>query len=253
MATEPHAAGSLRYPPGGRGREPSRDSRQAVPCLTACGLCAGSTATRGESIPRRSTCGTAPDEEELMSRDDALAIARDRGLHLIPDFPEHLTDGPASCRIGKVSLPVHWEQDPEAAHGGEPDPLPWFEAPCRGRDLLAGNGGAYPRRMLAWCPARQISYNVSRAEMGQMSQQARYYVAGFLAGNQPGPPPPSDPDAGRGSGGLLRGRERADHPAAVDGAPRVIHVPSVPRRPGHRLQLQHVRRRPRLSRYPGAP
>jgi hypothetical protein len=68
-------------------------------------------------------------------------------------------------------------------------------AQCGGRDLLAGNGGTYPGCMLAWCPARQVSYNVSRAEMGQMWQQARYYVAGFLAGNQPGPPPPSDPDA----------------------------------------------------------
>jgi hypothetical protein len=32
--------------------------------------------------------------------------------------------------------------------------------------------------------------------MGQMWQQARYYVAGFLAGNQPGPPPPAEPGAG---------------------------------------------------------
>jgi len=78
---------------------------------------------------------------------------------------------------------------------GEPDPLLWFEAPCGGRDLLTGNGGTYPGRMAAWCPAKKVSYNVSLAEMGQMSQQARYYVAGFLAGNQPGPPPPPDPDA----------------------------------------------------------
>jgi hypothetical protein len=28
-----------------------------------------------------------------------------------------------------------------------------------------------------------------------MSQQARYYVARFLAGNQRGPPPPQDSDA----------------------------------------------------------
>jgi hypothetical protein len=34
--------------------------------------------------------------------------------------------------------------------------------------------------------------NVSLAEMGQMSQEARYWVARFLAGNQPGEPPPPD-------------------------------------------------------------
>jgi hypothetical protein len=135
-----------------------------------------------------------PGEPELMSRDDALAIARSRGLHLIPEWPEHLTTGPVCCWIGKVSLPVHWEQDPESARVPEPDPLLWFEAQCGGRDLLTGNGGTFPGRMSAWCPARQVSYNVSRTEMGQMSDQARYYVAGFLAGNQPGPPP-SDPDA----------------------------------------------------------
>ena len=47
-----------------------------------------------------------------------------------------------------------------------------------------------------------VSYNVSLAEMGQMSQQARYYVAGFLAGNQPRPPPPPDPDADTDPGDL---------------------------------------------------
>ena len=135
-----------------------------------------------------------PSEAELMSRDEALAIARSRGLHLIPEWPEHQTTGPAFCRIGAVSLPVGWEQVPEPEQAGEPDPLLWFEAPCGGRDLLAGNGGTYPGRMAAWCPAKKVSYNVSLAEMGQMSQQARYYVAGFLAGNQPGPPPPPDPD-----------------------------------------------------------
>ena len=140
-----------------------------------------------------------PGGAELMSRDEALAIARSRGLHLVPEWPGHLTAGPAWCRIGMVSLPVRWEQLPEPEQAGEPDPLLWFEAPCGGRDLLAGNGGTYRGRMQAWCPEKQVSYNVSLAEMGQMSQEARYWVAGFLAGNLPGPPPPdldADPDPG---------------------------------------------------------
>jgi hypothetical protein len=136
-----------------------------------------------------------PGEAELMPRDEALAIARSRGLHLIPEWPEHLTTGPAWCRIGKVSRPLRWEHVPEPGQDQGPDPVLWFEAPCGRRDLLTGSGGTYPGRMAAWCPDKQVSYNVSLAEMGQMSQQARYYVAGFLAGNQPGPPSPLDPDA----------------------------------------------------------
>lgn len=126
-------------------------------------------------------------EAELMSREEALAIARDRGLHLIPEWPEHLVTGPASCWIGKVSPPLRWEHVPEPEQAEELDPLLWFEAPCGGRDLLDGNGGTYPGRMSVWCPDK-VRYNVSVAEMGQMSQQTRYYVAGFLAGNRSGPP-----------------------------------------------------------------
>jgi hypothetical protein len=147
-----------------------------------------------------------PGGAELMSREEALAIARDRGLNLIPEWPEHQVTGPALCRIGAVSLPVRWEQVPEAARAGEPDPLLWFEAPCGGRDLLVGNGGTFRGRMSAWCPDKQVSYNVSLAEMGQMSQEARYWVAGFLAGNQPGPPPPPDPDADTDPGDLTAWR-----------------------------------------------
>jgi hypothetical protein len=143
-----------------------------------------------------------PGEAELMSRDEALAIARGRGLHLIPEWPGHLTTGSAWCRIGKVSLPLRWEDVQEPEHAQAPDPLLWFEAPCGGRDQLVGSGDTYPGRMAAWCPDKQVSYNVSLAEMGQMSQQARYYVAGFLAGNQPGPPPPPDPDSGIEAGDL---------------------------------------------------
>jgi hypothetical protein len=151
-----------------------------------------------------------PSEAELMSRDEALAIARDRGLHLIPEWPEHQTTGPAFCRIGNVSPPVRWEYVPETTQVSEPDPLLWFEAPCGGRDLLTGNGSTYPGRMSAWCPNKRVSYNISLAEMGRMSQQARYYVAGFLAGNQPGPPPPPDPDADTDPGDLTAWKAAAD-------------------------------------------
>jgi hypothetical protein len=151
-----------------------------------------------------------PGEAELMSRDEALAIARSQGLHLVPEWPEHRTTGPAWCRIRAVSLPGRWEQVPEAEQADELDPLLWFEGSCGGRDLLTGNGGTFPGRMSAWCPDKQVSYNVSLAEMGQMSRESRYYVAGFLAGNQPGPPPPPDFDADIDPGDLIAWRAAVD-------------------------------------------
>lgn len=54
-----------------------------------------------------------PGEAELMSRDEALAIARSRSLHRIPEWPEQQVAGPAFCRIGTLSLPVGWERVPE--------------------------------------------------------------------------------------------------------------------------------------------
>ena len=136
-----------------------------------------------------------PGGSVLMSREQALDIARSRGEHLILEWPEQTTTGPALCWIGPVSLPVRWEEVSDTEPSQDRDPLLWFEAPCGGRDLLTGNGGTFPGRMSAWCPDKQVSYNVSLAEMGEMSEQARYYVAGFLAGNQPGPPPAPDPDS----------------------------------------------------------
>jgi hypothetical protein len=133
----------------------------------------------------------SPDEEALlMPQEDAVAIAHGQGLNLILEWPEQLTTGPPWCWIGKVALPLRWEHLP--GDPPEPDEQLWFEASCGGRDLLTGNGGTFPGRMAAWCPDKRVSYNVSFSEIGQMSQQASYFVAGYLAGSQPGPPPPKD-------------------------------------------------------------
>lgn len=136
-----------------------------------------------------------PDGEAgLLPCGEAIALARARGLNLIAEWPQQQTTGPPWCWIGKVSLPLRWEQPP-AEPQAAPDPDLWFEAPCGGRDLLTGSGATFPGRMAAWCPDKRVAYNVSLGEMGQMSPQARYFAAGFLAGNQPGPPPPdSDTD-----------------------------------------------------------
>ncbi|MEW2590963.1 hypothetical protein AB0893_11145 [Micromonospora aurantiaca] len=120
-------------------------------------------------------------ELELMARGEAIAFAHEREANLVARFPPSGEAVP-SCIVAKVSLPLRWERAPL----DEPviDERLWFEAPC-GRDVLVGNGHTVTGRMAAWCPHEGVGYNVSRAEMRVMSEEARYFVAGFLAGSEP--------------------------------------------------------------------
>jgi hypothetical protein len=131
-------------------------------------------------------------ESRLMARDEAIALARARGANLVAWWPFAVGQVP-SCIVAKVSAPPRWEQ--LSADDGPADDVPipvderlWFEAACGGRDFIVGNGHTYPGRLAAWCPHRRVGYNVSLAEMGAMPEETRYFVAGFLAGNEPGYP-----------------------------------------------------------------
>lgn len=141
-------------------------------------------------------------ELERMPRDDALAIARSRGVHLVVEswtvsqsmHDNSISPGEPVCFIGPVAVPVRWEELPD-----EPDEVTrlderlWFDAPCGGRDLLMdGSGHTFRGRMNAWCPAKREAYNISLGEMGEMSDEARYFVLGFLSGSEP--PDPNDLD-----------------------------------------------------------
>lgn len=127
-------------------------------------------------------------ESEPMARDAAIALARARDACLIAWWPAGGDEDQPSCIIGRVTLPLRWEMLPEES-APTADPRLWFDAPCGGRDLLLpGQGHTFTGRMSAWCPHQQLSYNVSLSEMGAMSDEARYFVLGFLSGNEPGPP-----------------------------------------------------------------
>jgi hypothetical protein len=128
---------------------------------------------------------------ELAStaRDEAIAIARARGEHLIAWWPAGSADGPPSCIIGKVATPLRWEELPDADQArATPDERLWFEASCGGRDFLVGNPHTFTGRMAAWCPHQRRGYNVSLSELGEMSDGSRYFIRGFLSGSEPGPP-----------------------------------------------------------------
>jgi hypothetical protein len=89
--------------------------------------------------------------------------------------------------LSKVTLPLRWER--VEAVGEEIDERLWFEASCGGRDSLDGrNPHTFIGRMSAWCPHQQVGYNVSLAELAEMSSEARYFVKGFLSGTEPSYP-----------------------------------------------------------------
>jgi hypothetical protein len=73
------------------------------------------------------------------------------------------------------------------------DQLLWIRTlVCEGPDYLFGNPHTFPGRMSAYCPHHQTDYSVSRSEIVDCSTEARWWVVGFLVGNEP--PPPRDPD-----------------------------------------------------------
>jgi hypothetical protein len=126
-----------------------------------------------------------------MTRAEAIAFARARDANLVASWTP-VTGPDPSCVVAKVSLPLRWERLP--AEDPAFDERLWFDAPCGGRDLIIGSGNTFRGRMAAWCPDRRVSYNASLGEMGPMSDESRYYVAGFLAGNAPGRPSDADGD-----------------------------------------------------------
>ena len=48
--------------------------------------------------------------------------------------------------------------------------------------------------MLAWCPTKQSSFFISLSEINECSAEARYWIEGYLHGNEPEPPIDKDGD-----------------------------------------------------------
>ncbi|CAN5524390.1 hypothetical protein BH10ACT3_BH10ACT3_23200 [soil metagenome] len=129
------------------------------------------------------------DEFVYMSRDEAIAFAHSKGLHLVERDPDQ-GDDDVWCQILPLTLPIRWETMPKPVYPVLDEAM-WFEAECGGRDLLLkDNGHTFTGRMLAWCPhgdepdSRRV-YSVSLSDMAEMSTETRYFVHGFLAGNTP--------------------------------------------------------------------
>ena len=108
-----------------------------------------------------------------------------------PPFRHRRASRLPSAPSERWRCPLRWELAP-----ADPEPIDeqlWFEGSCGGRDFLVdGSGHTFPGRMTAWCPIKDGYYNVSFGEMGAMSTAARYFIRGFLSGNEPDPPEDED-------------------------------------------------------------
>ncbi|BBH17736.1 hypothetical protein Back2_20230 [Nocardioides baekrokdamisoli] len=75
------------------------------------------------------------------------------------------------------------------------DPSLWIRtAGCGWADYLFGNPHTFPGRMHAYCPHQRRNFAVSMSEVLDASTEARYWIVGYLHGNEPERPEGGDED-----------------------------------------------------------
>lgn len=78
--------------------------------------------------------------------------------------------------------------DDGTAHAHPVDERLWIRtAACDDADFLCGNGHSFRGRMAAYCLRDKRGFSVSLSEITEMSPEARYWITGFLHGNEPAP------------------------------------------------------------------
>ena len=65
---------------------------------------------------------------------------------------------------------------------------------CKGKHYILGNPHTFPGRILLWCPKKERSFFGSKKDFSQVSKVAKYWIQGFLAGNEPYAPTDADGD-----------------------------------------------------------
>jgi len=62
----------------------------------------------------------------------------------------------------------------------------WFRIRgCPGKHFLLGNAHTHLGRISAWCPSQGLVTSVGFPEIEEMPPEARFWVQGFLSGNEP--------------------------------------------------------------------
>ena len=87
----------------------------------------------------------------------------------------------------------------------------WFyHKGCTGKHFFIGNPHTFPGRILAWCPQQQKSFFLSVSEVEEMSEYSKYWIKGYLTGNEPSPPTDGNGDV------QFSGKEYEEWAEAVD-------------------------------------
>lgn len=61
----------------------------------------------------------------------------------------------------------------------------WFyHNNCEDKHFLLGNPHTFKGRMFAWCPKKGTTLCISESEIGERSIESKYWILGFLSGNE---------------------------------------------------------------------
>lgn len=59
---------------------------------------------------------------------------------------------------------------------------------CPGIHYVLGNPHTHPGRILGWCENKQRSFFFSLSEVVNPSMETKFWIKGYLSGNEPMPP-----------------------------------------------------------------
>ncbi|WP_138754104.1 hypothetical protein [Paenibacillus sinopodophylli] len=63
-----------------------------------------------------------------------------------------------------------------------------FKEHCSGKHFIVGNPHTFHGRISAYCPQKDVFFNVSLREIDEMPLTTKYWIKGFLVGNEPACP-----------------------------------------------------------------
>jgi hypothetical protein len=60
-----------------------------------------------------------------------------------------------------------------------------FKEHCKDKHFIVGNPHTFHGRISAFCPEKDVFFNVSLGEIDDMPLTTKYWIKGFLSGNEP--------------------------------------------------------------------
>lgn len=89
----------------------------------------------------------------------------------------------------------------------------WFtlqDHECQGEHYILGNPHTFNGRILGYCTEKGKSFYFSKAEIKNMSLETKYWIQGYLFGNEPEPPTDEEGNMDFNSNSYLHWKESAE-------------------------------------------